>query len=52
MGTLMFVVCGVTECKTKDFIREAVPFYLLCAVDLLFLTFVPVYSTFLVNLIY
>lgn len=52
MGTLMFVVCGVTECKTKDFIRDAVPFYILCAVDLLFLTFVPFYSTFLVNLIY
>ena len=52
MGTLMFVVCGVTECKTRSFIKEAVPFYILCAVDLLFLTFVPIYSTFLVNLIY
>lgn len=52
MGTLMLVVCGVTECKTRQFIKEAVPFYILCAVDLLFLTFIPVYSTFLVNLIY
>jgi tripartite ATP-independent transporter DctM subunit len=52
MGTLMFVVCSVTECRTRDFIREAVPFYILCAVDLLFLTFVPFYSTFLVNLIF
>ncbi|MDD3213927.1 MAG: TRAP transporter large permease [Eubacteriales bacterium] len=52
MGTLMFVVCGVTECKTKAFIKEAVPFYILCGICLLFLTFVPVYSTFLVNLVY
>ena len=52
MGTLMFVVCSVTKCRTRDFIREAVPFYLLCAADLLFLTFVPFYSTFLVRLIF
>ncbi len=52
MGTLMFVACGVTECKTKDFIKEAVPFYLLLAGCLLALTFVPVFSTGLVNLIY
>ena len=52
MGTLMFVACGVTECKTKDFIKEAVPFYLLLVGCLLALTFVPVFSTGLVNLIY
>ena len=52
MGTLMFVTCGVTECKTKDFIKEAVPFYILLFGCLLLLTFVPVFSTGLVNLIY
>ncbi len=52
MGTLMFVTCGVTECKTKDFIKEAVPFYLLLFLCLMALTFVPVFSTGLVNLIY
>lgn len=52
MGTLMFVTCGVTECKTKDFIKEAVPFYCLLFGCLLILTFVPVFSTGLVNLIY
>lgn len=52
MGTLMFVTCGVTECKTKDFIKEAVPFYILLFGCLLILTFVPVFSTGLVNLIY
>lgn len=52
MGTLMFVVCGVTKCKTKNFIVEAVPFYLLLFGCLLLLTFVPVFSTGLVDLIY
>ena len=52
MGTLMFVVCSVTKCGTKEFIKEAAPFYLLCALDLMFLTFVPFYSTFLVRLIF
>lgn len=52
MGTLMFVTCGVTGCKTKDFIKEAVPFFGLLLVDLLLLTYVPIISTFLVNIIY
>ena len=29
MGTLMFVTCGITKCKTLPFIKEAVPFYIL-----------------------
>lgn len=52
MGTLMFVVCGITKCKTKDFIKEAVPFYGLVGVALLLLTFIPILSTGLVNLVY
>lgn len=45
MGTLMFVTCGITGCKTGKFIREAVPFYLLLVVNLLLITYVPVFST-------
>ena len=45
MGTLMFVTCGITGCKTGKFIREAVPFYLLLIVNLLLITYVPVFST-------
>ena len=42
MGTLMFVTCGVTKCKIKDFIKESVPFYVLLFIVLALLTFVPV----------
>lgn len=52
MGTLMFVTCGITKCKMKDFIKEAVPFYILLLVCLLLLTFVPVFSTGIVDLLY
>ena len=52
MGTLMFVTCGVTKCKTGAFIKEAVPFYILLAIDLLVITYIPWITTFLVDLIY
>ncbi|MDO4523282.1 MAG: TRAP transporter large permease [Eubacteriales bacterium] len=52
MGTLMFVTCGITKCKTKDFIKEALPFYILLFVDLMLLTYVPFCTTALVNLFY
>lgn len=51
MGTLMFVTCGITKCKTKDFIREAVPFYILLIVNLLLLTYVPAFSTGILRLL-
>lgn len=52
MGTLMFVTCSITGCKTKDFIKEAIPFYALLLVDLMLFTFVPPFTTALVNLVY
>lgn len=52
MGTLMFVTCGITKCKTAAFIKEAVPFYILLIVNLLILTYIPIFSTGLVNLLY
>lgn len=52
MGTLMFVTCGITRCKTRDFIVEAIPFYIMLVVVLLLLTFCPVLTTGLVQLVY
>ena len=52
MGTLMFVTCSITHCKTGKFIKEAVPFYILLVIDLLLLTYVPFFTTGLVNLFY
>lgn len=52
MGTLMFVTCGITKCKLKAFIKEAVPFYLLLLLVLGLMTFIPVITTGLVTLFY
>ncbi|MDU1414640.1 MAG: TRAP transporter large permease [Clostridium sp.] len=52
MGTLMFVTCGITKCKTKEFIKEAWPFYLLLLLNLLLLTYVPFFSTGLLGIFY
>jgi tripartite ATP-independent transporter DctM subunit len=52
MGTLMFVTCGITKCKITPFIREAVPFYIMLVICLLLLTFVPLFSLALVNLVW
>lgn len=52
MGTLMFVTCSITKCKTKAFIKEAVPFYILLVVNLLLLTWFEPLTTFIVNLLY
>ena len=52
MGTLMFVTCSITKCKTDDFIKEAVPFYILLVTNLLLLTWFEPFTTFLVNLFY
>lgn len=52
MGTLMFVTCGITKCKTAAFIKEAVPFYILLLINLFLLTYVPIFSTGLLSLLY
>ena len=52
MGTLIFVTCSVTKCKTGAFIKEAVPFYVMLFIDLMLLTYVPFFTTFLVDLFY
>lgn len=52
MGTLMFVTCSVTGCKTKTFIKEAVPFYILLFIVLMLFTFCPPVTTAIVQLTY
>lgn len=52
MGTLMFVTCSITKCKTKSFIKEAVPFYFMLVIVLGLVTYIPIFSTGLVKLLY
>lgn len=52
MGTLMFVTCGITKCKIKDFLHEAIPYFVLMVFCLLLITFVPWLTTGFVRLLY
>lgn len=50
LGTLMFTTCAITGVSIARFIRSAIPFYVVLAVMLLLLTFVPEISLWLPNL--
>ena len=52
MGNLMFVTCSVTKCKTEEFIRDCLGFYILLFIVLLLMSYVPMLSTWLPNLVY
>lgn len=52
VGTVMFATCNVTKCKTTDFVKEAIPFYLMFVICLTILTVFETASLFFVNLIY
>ena len=52
MGTLMYVTCGITGCKTKDFLKESVPYFLLFLLELLIITFIPGATTWIIHLFY
>ena len=52
MGTLMYVTCGVTGCKIKAFITEAVPYLIMLGIILLMVTYIPGISTWLVNILW
>lgn len=52
MGALIFVTCGITKCKIKEFIKESIPFYVMLFICMLLMAYVPVFSTGLVNLFY
>jgi tripartite ATP-independent transporter DctM subunit len=52
VGILMFVTTGITGCKIKAFLKEAIPFYVMLFICLVLLTFVPAFTTGIVNLFY
>ena len=41
VGTLMFVTCGVTGCKIKDFLKESIPYFIYMIILLFLITYVP-----------
>ncbi|MGI6030032.1 MAG: TRAP transporter large permease [Eubacteriales bacterium] len=52
MGTLMFVTCSVTKCKTKDFLKASVPYFAVFFFILAIITLVPLATTGILKLFY
>ena len=52
MGTVMYVTCGVTGCKIKNFVKEAIPYLFMMFVELMIVTYVPGISTWLCDLLW
>lgn len=52
VGTLMLVTAGITKVKIAGFIKEALPFYAVMVGLLFLVTYLPILSTGLVQLIY
>lgn len=51
-GSMMFLTCSLVKVKIIDFIKEIIPFVFSLLLVLLILTYFPVVSTFLPNLVF
>ena len=52
MGTVMFTTCSITGVKVDEFVREAIPFWIVLLICLLIITYVPAISLWLPRLVY
>ncbi|QMV13615.1 TRAP transporter large permease [Vibrio spartinae] len=52
LGTVMFTTCSITKVPIEDFVKEIMPFWILLIVALLMLTYIPVISIGLPNLVF
>jgi tripartite ATP-independent transporter DctM subunit len=50
LGTVMYVTCGITGCKIKNFVIECIPFYLMLLALILLFIFVPQLTVGILNL--
>ncbi|NCB02326.1 MAG: TRAP transporter large permease [Spirochaetia bacterium] len=51
-GSMMFTVCSITECKLQKFVKEAIPFIIALLISLILVTYIPIISLALPNLLY
>jgi tripartite ATP-independent transporter DctM subunit len=51
-GSMMFTVCSITDCKLQKFVKEAIPFIIALLISLILVTYIPIISLALPNLLY
>ncbi|MDW7673878.1 MAG: TRAP transporter large permease [Bacillota bacterium] len=47
LGTIMFTTCSITGTKIADFLKEIIPFYIVLAICLILITYLPIISLWL-----
>lgn len=51
-GSMMFTCCSITNCKLQNFVKEVIPFIIALVVSLLLVTYIPIISLILPNILY
>ena len=51
-GSMMFTCCSITKCRLQDFVKEAFPFIIALLIALILITYIPVITLILPNLLY
>ena len=51
-GSMMFTCCSITGCELTTFVKECIPFIIALLVALLSVTYVPILTMFIPNLLY
>ncbi|WP_114764858.1 TRAP transporter large permease [Vibrio rhodolitus] len=52
LGTVMFTTCSITKVNIEDFVKEVMPFWILLIVALLMITYIPMISIGLPNMVF
>jgi len=52
MGTVMFTTCSITKVGVDEFVREAIPFWIVLLICLVIITYVPAVSLWLPGLMF
>lgn len=52
LGTVMFTTCSITKVSIEDFVKEVMPFWILLLVALLMITYIPMISIGLPNMVF
>lgn len=51
-GSMMFTCCSITNCKLQNFVKEVIPFIIALVISLLLVTYIPIISLILPNVLY
>jgi tripartite ATP-independent transporter DctM subunit len=51
-GSMMFTCCSITRCSLQDFVKEVIPFIVALLISLILITYIPIITLIVPNLLY